>query len=103
MALVTGAAPGIGRATAMLFAARGCQKIVLADVNLDGLRETVSLISQQYEEVRTLVVRTDVRDEQSVQEMVGNAISELGRIDYCCNIAGITLSGGNGRVDDGRL
>ncbi|OQV04951.1 hypothetical protein CLAIMM_09761 [Cladophialophora immunda] len=93
VAFVTGAASGIGRATAILFAARGCQRIVLTDKNLDGLHETQTMIRQRYQSVSALVVQTDVRDERSVQELVAHAVSEFGRIDYCCNVAGITLAG----------
>lgn len=92
VALVTGAASGIGRATAILFAARGCQRIVLADVNLDGLHETQTTIRQRSQGVRVIAIQTDVREEQSVDNLVAQAVSEFGRIDYCCNVAGITLA-----------
>jgi NAD(P)-dependent dehydrogenase (short-subunit alcohol dehydrogenase family) len=93
VALVTGAASGIGRATALLFAARGCRQIVIADVRDEGLQETKASISQLAKDSRVLAVYVDVRKEDSVQSMVNAAVAEFGRIDYCCNVAGITILG----------
>jgi len=93
VALVTGAASGIGRETAKLFAIRGCKKLVISDLNLGGLEEVKSAIEHEHQGVSVLAVETNVRDEASVDNMVAKAVEKFGRIDYCCNVAGITLAG----------
>ncbi|KIM94680.1 hypothetical protein OIDMADRAFT_45623 [Oidiodendron maius Zn] len=93
VALVTGGASGIGRATAKLFAARGCKKVIISDLNLEGMEQVKSAIEQEHKDVNVLVVLTNVRDEASVEDLISKAIEKFGRIDYCCNVAGITLSG----------
>jgi len=51
-------ATGIGRATARLFAAQGCRRICLADVNEDGLNKTQELIAAQHHNAATIIVPT---------------------------------------------
>jgi NAD(P)-dependent dehydrogenase (short-subunit alcohol dehydrogenase family) len=91
VALVTGAASGIGRATAKLFAARGCKKIVISDMNPEGLEQVKAAIQKEHEDVTLLAVVTNVRDEASVEDLIAKAVEKFGRIDYCCNVAGITI------------
>jgi len=93
VALVTGAASGIGRETAKLFAARGCKKVVISDMNLQGLQEVQSMIESEHDGVSVLAVATDVRSETSVEDLIVAAVDRFGRIDYCCNVAGIVLAG----------
>ena len=81
--LVTGAAAGIGRATALGFAEQGAA-VVVADVNESGAQETVSMIGD-----RALAVKVDVSDEQSCQSMVDMTIEKFGRLDVLFNNAGI--------------
>jgi NAD(P)-dependent dehydrogenase (short-subunit alcohol dehydrogenase family) len=86
VALVTGAAGGIGRATAQLFAERGA-RVAVADINLDGAAETVELVEQHGGEA--LAVQVDVADPSSVADMVAATVERFGRLDIAHNNAGI--------------
>lgn len=88
VALVTGAARGIGRSIAESFAKRGAQ-VVLADLNFDQVNETASDIAQS-SGVKTLALPVDVSNTDSAKEMVTKAIDEFGRVDILINNAGIT-------------
>lgn len=85
VALVTGAAGGIGRATAVLFAAEGA-RVVVADVDGAGLAETVERIVGAGGEA--VAVTTDVTDEAQVRAAVDTAVSRYGRLDCAHNNAG---------------
>ena len=78
VALITGAASGIGRATAQLFAHEGA-KIVAADINEAGLRETVTRICDAGGDA--VDVKTDVGQMEQVQAMVQAALDRYGRLD----------------------
>ncbi|HSV30602.1 MAG TPA: D-threitol dehydrogenase [Atribacteraceae bacterium] len=90
-ALVTGAAQGIGRAIALLFAQKG------ADIALfDLLKEESEQVASEIRKIgrRVLVSIVDVTDTSSVQKELKRVISEFGRIDILVNNAGIA------RLDD---
>ncbi|MFO7916490.1 MAG: SDR family oxidoreductase [Anaerolineae bacterium] len=86
VALVTGGSAGIGRATALAFAAQGV-KVVVADIDVSGGEETVRMI--QGEGSDGLFVETDVSQSQDVQAMVERTIEAYGRLDFAFNNAGI--------------
>jgi len=86
VAIVTGAAGGIGRQTALLFAAHGA-KVAVADRNLPGARETVSLVEAAGG--TALAIEVDVADAGSVEAMVGSTVGRWGRLDIAHNNAGI--------------
>jgi len=86
VALVTGAASGIGRATAEALAARGAS-VVIADVDDAGARATADAIGA---DDRVALVHADVRDEASIGNMVATAVDRFGRLDCACNVAGIS-------------
>jgi len=88
-ALVTGAAGGIGRATAVALAAEGV-RVALLDRDADGLRET----SEGCREAVILVA--DLTDEEQVRTSVGRAVSLLGRLDAVVHCAGISGPVGSG-------
>jgi NAD(P)-dependent dehydrogenase (short-subunit alcohol dehydrogenase family) len=91
VALVTGAASGIGRVTARLFAKEGAKVIVATDANIEGAGETVSLIREAGGEA--LFVRCDVSNEKDVEAMVARAVEAYGSLDYAFNNAGIGPDG----------
>lgn len=86
VALVTGASSGIGRVSALAFAAEGA-KVVVADVAVEGGRETVSTIEEAGG--KATFVETDVRDGAAVEAMIEEAVRTWGRLDYAHNNAGI--------------
>ena len=83
--LITGAASGIGRATAHAFARRGAQ-LVIGDMS-EGARETVEQINAAAGEA--IFVSTNVADAASVQALVARAVDTYGKIDAAFNNAGI--------------
>ena len=88
--VVTGAASGIGQATAVEFAANGAD-VLISDVNEAGLAETVSAVEEKGR--RAVAVRTDVSKREEVEGMINKAIDAFGRIDILMNNAGVGLSG----------
>jgi len=85
VALVTGGASGIGRATALTFA-RECAKLVIADVNEDGGQQTVHMITENGGEAT--FVRVDVSNATEVEAMISKAVETYGRLDCSFNNAG---------------
>jgi NAD(P)-dependent dehydrogenase (short-subunit alcohol dehydrogenase family) len=90
VAIVTGAASGIGAASARLFAAEGAP-VVLADIDAANLYNVVSDIRRTGGEAIGVV--TDVSDEESVSRMVARAIEEFGALHVLFANAGISLRG----------
>jgi NAD(P)-dependent dehydrogenase (short-subunit alcohol dehydrogenase family) len=90
VAIVTGAASGIGRALAEELALRDCQ-VVLADIELDGAEAVAAQIRASGG--RAAASRLDVRNFSEVNELVAGTMRELGRIDYIFNNAGIAVTG----------
>jgi NAD(P)-dependent dehydrogenase (short-subunit alcohol dehydrogenase family) len=86
VAVVTGAASGIGLALALEFSGRGLA-VVLADVRYDAARAACARLG----DVPTLAVETDVRDPGSVQELAERSLDRFGRVDVICNNAGIAV------------
>jgi 3-oxoacyl-[acyl-carrier protein] reductase len=87
VAMVTGGAQGIGRATVMALAKAGA-KIALANIQIPKLDETVQELKDMGHEVLKLLV--DVTDPVAVQQIVDEAIATWGKIDILVNNAGIT-------------
>ena len=85
VALVTGGASGIGKATAELFAHEGA-RVAVADHSTDG-RDTVQAIQTAGGEA--IFVSVDVSDSGQVAKMVETAFQAYGRIDILFNGAGI--------------
>ncbi len=82
--IVTGAASGIGRATALLFASEGA-RLVLNDIDSQGL-ETVLL---QTGRDKTRAVAGNVAEEETARRLAHEAMSAFGRIDVLVNNAGV--------------
>jgi meso-butanediol dehydrogenase/(S,S)-butanediol dehydrogenase/diacetyl reductase len=87
IAVITGAASGIGRATAILFAREGA-RLVLADVQETGLQETLAAVRETGGEA--VVMPVDVSVEQEVKGLIALGLNTYGRIDILINNAGIT-------------
>ena len=87
VALVTGAARGLGKAIALGLAREGA-RVVISDVNLEGAQRTAKEIESLGRQ--TLVFKTDVSKTKEVNEMVDKILDKLGRIDILINNAGIT-------------
>ncbi|MBC2659969.1 SDR family oxidoreductase [Pseudomonas sp. MSSRFD41] len=98
VALVTGAANGIGRATAQAFAAQGL-KVVVADLDAGGGEGTVALIREAGGEA--LFVSCNVTREADVQQLMARTLEAYGRLDYAFNNAGIEIE--KGRLAEGSL
>jgi NAD(P)-dependent dehydrogenase (short-subunit alcohol dehydrogenase family) len=86
VALVTGAAAGMGLATARAFAEAGAA-VVLADVNENAVKaEAEKLIAAGH---KAIAVRCDVSDDAQVAAMVDRTVAEFGRLDAAFNNAGV--------------
>jgi len=97
VALVTGASGGIGRASALAFAASGAS-VVVSDVNEAGGLETVALISATGG--KAVFQRCDVSNGADVKALVARAVSQYGRLDFALNNAGINNLGSNEYEDE---
>lgn len=86
VAVVTGAASGIGEATAALFAEQGAS-VVLVDMNADALQAHAKRLEGGG--AKALAVQADLSDERAVRALVERAVAAFGRIDVLANIAGI--------------
>ncbi len=86
VALVTGGASGIGRATALVFAREGAT-VVVCDLNEDGLEEVVSEIQSAGGD--STAVAGDVSDASDARRMVETTVERYGRVDVVFNSAGI--------------
>src|SRR6478672_6664774 len=82
VAVITGAASGIGRATAVLFAREGA-RVVVADIAAEAGEQTAKLAGHG-----AIFVRTDVTDEASVQAAIRTTLERFGRLDVLHNNAG---------------
>ncbi len=86
--LITGAASGIGRATALIFAREGAN-VVCADIDADGARRTAEQVTQRGP--KALAVVTDVTKREQVNDMVRRAIETFGAVNFLFNSAGAAL------------
>ena len=91
VAVVTGAASGMGRAFAERFAQEG-MKVVLADIEKPALDAAVTELRQQ--ELDVLGVVTNVAEPESVEELARRTLEAFGKVHVVCNNAGVTRQGG---------
>ena len=89
VAVVTGAAHGIGKSLVYAFANRG-MKVVLADINQNALQELERDLREKHNIVAIKV--TDVGDPNQVSELADFAYEKYGNVDILCNNAGICHS-----------
>jgi NAD(P)-dependent dehydrogenase (short-subunit alcohol dehydrogenase family) len=88
VAVVTGGASGIGLATVKAFLNRGA-KVVIGDYNEESGKAIEQQLKETYENV--LFVRTNVAEEQSVENLVKAAVDTFGQLDIIFNNAGIGI------------
>ena len=86
VALVTGGSSGIGRATALAFAHYGA-RVVVADVSVEGGKETVSLIHNTGGEA--IFIQTDVAQASQIEHLINKTVETYGQLDCAFNNAGI--------------
>ncbi len=89
VAVITGAASGIGEATAKVLGAAGA-KVVCADLDEGGARKTAEAVGA-LPQGQAIAVACNVAKKADVDAAVDAAVAEFGRIDAVCNIAGIPL------------
>ena len=86
VAVITGAASGMGRATAIRFAGEGAA-VVVADLNEEGGASTVRQCKENGG--RAVFQMADVATEADIKALIGRAVSEFGRLDITFNNAGL--------------
>lgn len=83
VAIVTGAASGMGKAIAELYAKEGA-RVVVSDMNLDGAQAVVEGISGE-----AFAIQTDVTSEEALQQLFDETVKTFGQVDILVNNAGI--------------
>ena len=96
VAVITGAASGMGRATAIRFAKEGAA-VVVADLNSQGGEMVISEIAAA--KGRAVYQRTDVTSETDIKSVIDRAVKEYGRLDITYNNAGVGGAMGKIEVD----
>jgi rhamnulose-1-phosphate aldolase/alcohol dehydrogenase len=91
IAVITGGASGIGRATARVLAARGAH-VVVADLNADGAAEVAEELVATHGLRRALGVHVDVTSEDAVAELMRRTVLEYGGLDVLVCSAGLATS-----------
>jgi 3-oxoacyl-[acyl-carrier protein] reductase len=90
VAIVTGAASGMGRATAHLFADEGA-KVVVVDLGEDRVQAVVDEIGAAHGGDGVLGITCDVADSEQLRQLVGKTVTTFGTIDIVVNNAGVAL------------
>lgn len=96
-AVLTGAGSGIGRATAIALAARGCH-LALSDINAERVAETARMVERAG--LRVSVHRLDVADQAQVHAFPAEVRAHHPSVDLLFNIAGVGLGGTYDQVTD---
>lgn len=91
VAVVTGGASGIGRATALAFARKGAKVVVVTGRSVAAAEETADQIVDMGGEA--VFIKCDVSDEAQVEAMVAEVVARFGRVDFAFNNAGVGPDG----------
>ena len=86
VAVITGGASGIGEAAGQVLASAGAT-VVMGDINEDGVERSAAKIVA--DGGRAVAVRTDITKRADIDALVDLAVSQFGRLDVMCNMAGI--------------
>ncbi len=97
VAVITGGASGMGRATTLRFLDEGAS-VVFGDLNEATAKETIAIAEDAGHEKRVRFIRTDVSEEDDVAAMIALAVADFGRLDIVFNNAGV--GGAFGPVTD---
>ena len=97
VALISGAASGMGAATARLFAREGA-KVLCVDHNLASAQETVDMIAAKGGTATAF--KADATKVSDLKAMAEDAVKRWGRIDILHNNVGVSLSGGDAELPD---
>ncbi|TDH65114.1 uncharacterized protein CCR75_000604 [Bremia lactucae] len=97
VAVITGAAGGIGRKSAILFAKQGAKAVVCADINVNAAAETVQLVHEELKKLGkndtvAVAVQVDVSSAKDVENMVKMTEKDFGALNVLFNNAGIMHS-----------
>jgi sorbitol-6-phosphate 2-dehydrogenase len=91
VAIVTGAAQGLGEAICLRLAKEGAH-VIVADINLEGARNVASLIQSDYNRT-SHAIQVDVTNETQVEAMTAASMNAFGKLDILVSNAGILISG----------
>ncbi|KAF2114572.1 3-oxoacyl-reductase [Lophiotrema nucula] len=86
---ITGAASGIGLATAHLLASRGAKGLSLADLSREGLETASSSLKEEYPETGVFLFPLDVRKSEEVEQWIQKTVEHFGHLDGAANMAGV--------------
>ncbi len=89
--LITGSSKGIGKATAVEFAKIGGYKVVINYLTDKENAEKLSNYLKEKYKIETLVIKTDISNEEQVKNMIQEIIDKFGKIDVLVNNAGIAI------------
>ncbi|KAJ5134577.1 Short-chain dehydrogenase/reductase SDR [Penicillium atrosanguineum] len=90
VAVVTGAGgTGIGAAVAKAFAAAGCERIAITDVNESTLEQTRAAVAAAHPKARLLAMAGNVADDRFAESFIDKVVETYGRVDYGVNCAGV--------------
>lgn len=90
VAIVTGGAQGLGNAISVRLAKEGC-KVVIADINQEGIRETENQIHELFGS-ETMGIITDVSKDADVEHLINQTVKQFGRLDIMVSNAGILIA-----------
>ena|SRR5882757_1663112 len=90
VAFVTGSASGIGRACAHILVEEGCTRLILSDLNKEGLEKVSQELQDIDSNAKTHLFVGDMSNEADVGRMVEEAVEAFGAIHYCINNADVT-------------
>jgi sorbitol-6-phosphate 2-dehydrogenase len=89
VAIVTGAAQGLGEAIVHRLAAEGCRGITIADIKIEAAQSVANTIERDYPHCRALALHVNVTQEDDVVAMVEQTVAAFGQLDILVANAGI--------------
>jgi NAD(P)-dependent dehydrogenase (short-subunit alcohol dehydrogenase family)/rhamnose utilization protein RhaD (predicted bifunctional aldolase and dehydrogenase) len=99
IAIVTGGAQGFGKGIVKGLAAEGAHVIVL-DINEDKGREFVDSLKVDYPLIKSAFIKTDITDNDSIQNAVTQVVRKFGGVDILISNAGVLYAGGLDELDE---